>query len=399
MKYTYRILFLFLCLCLGAASCRDDGNEPAAASLELDSDYLSFPGYRSTLAVKVDATRRWRAVPSDYWITVDPDGYPSDGQHFVANVAVTVSDNTGDAPRTGSVTFYIGDDALATLTVDQEIRSEEELPEEESPVTWANLQWTASLIVAEGTAFEAGCCVFADGITNTMESTTGEGITCEIGYSTEDSKPDGEEWVWIPCWFNGDWGNNFYYQGKIEGLGAGIYYYTFRIRQEEGPYVYAGTNGLWDGQENVNGSFEVTSGSGGGDIDYSQYSISWANIQWTVATTIHAGEQFEAGSKVKVDGLTNREEPSADGMGIVCEIGYGGTSDPTDGAWLWTECPFNADWGDEFYYQGRTPAIGDAGSYYFAFRYKLGPDGTWVYAGSDGLWDGTVNTSGTFVVE
>ena len=377
-------------------ACNDE-YEPEPASLVVNRTELAFSGYQSKLAVKVDATRRWSAVTSDWWISVSPDGYPSDGTHFVVNAAISVQDNNTGAPREGVVTFFIGDDAMAAVKVVQDIQNEADRPTEEFPITWANLQWAVSTVVAEGSPFEAGCCVYADGITNVMESTTGEDITCEIGYSTANTLPDGDDWTWTGCWFNGDWGDNFYYQGRIENLPAGAYFYTFRVRNGDGPYKYAGTDGLWDGIDNVSGTFEIKAASTG-DIDYSQYTISWANIQWWASESINAGEQFEAGSKVLVPGLTDETE-SATGEGIVCEIGYASVdSDPSGAGWTWNPCAFNGDWGNEFYYQGRTTVIDVAGTYYYAFRYRLGDSGAWVYAGTDGIWDGVINTNRSFTV-
>lgn len=125
--------------------------------------------------------------------------------------------------------------------------------------------------------------MFADGITNSVDSETGEEITCDIGYSFTDTDPSGEDWIWTSCPFNGDWGNNFYYQGRIQNLTAGTYFYTFRFRNGSGPYKYAGTGGLWDGEVNVNGKFEVKEEEEEEEQeeyasieDYSQLSINWA---------------------------------------------------------------------------------------------------------------------------
>lgn len=248
--------FLVFCTVFTFGACSDH-NEQAAVYLAVSCNELSFAADAETQTIKVEATRRWNAVASGSWITVTPDGYPSAGEHFPVNVAVTVSRNDNGKPREGTLTFYLGDEAAAEVTVIQDIENGNDRPvEEEFPVTWANLEWAAATVIPAGGIFEAGCCVFADGVTNTLESNTGEAITCDIGYSTSDSRPDGDDWTWSACWFNGDWGDNFYYQGRIENaLPAGVYYYTFRIRNADGPYKYAGTNGLWDGVENVNGAF------------------------------------------------------------------------------------------------------------------------------------------------
>ena len=155
--------------------------------------------------------------------------------------------------------------------------------------------------------------MFADGITNSVDSETGEEITCDIGYSFTDTDPSGEDWIWTSCPFNGDWGNNFYYQGRIQNLTAGTYFYTFRFRNGSGPYKYAGTGGLWDGEVNVNGKFEVKEEEEEEEQeeyasieDYSQLSINWAILgDWTAKNPIQQGEQFETGAQVFIEGLTD----------------------------------------------------------------------------------------------
>ena len=153
----------------------------------------------------------------------------------------------------------------------------------------------------------------------------------------------------------------------------------------------------WD-SETTEG--ELLPGSGSGTVVEPVYVVSWANIQWHQdPATIAIGEGFEAGSKVLVDGLTNAKE-SATGEEIVCEIGYSLSDDPVNGSdWTWNACAFNADWGDEFYYQGKTAPVSEAGTYNYAFRYKVNANSGWVYAGTDGLWDGSTSVCGTFVVE
>lgn len=400
MKHIYN-LFISLCIALILWSCEDSEKAIAPASLTISQNELTFSGYRSTLAVKVDATRRWSAVASEYWISVSPDSYPGANESFIANAAVTVSDNATGQPREGQVTFFLEDVEIATLTIKQNIQDEGERPEEEFPITWANLQWNAGNLIKPGDAFEAGSCVFADGITNAVDSETGEDITCDIGYSLTDTDPSGEGWTWTSCPFNADWGNNFYYQGRIENLPVGTYFYTFRFRNASGPYKYAGTNGLWDGDTNVNGTFEVKEEEEEDDddgIDYSTLSISWANLQWN-AGDISVGGKLNAGSKLLITGLTDLEEPATKGnKHITCEIGYSATNpDPSGEDWIWETCPWNGDWGNEYYYQGYTSAVENAGTYYYTFRYRI-DNGAYSYAGTDGLWNGNSSVCGTFQV-
>jgi len=391
--------YILLILLMGLLVACEQKSSIDPESLTISQAELQFTGFNSTHSVKVDATREWRAVSSDWWITVSPDYYPSAGKHFVANMAVTVGDNEGKAPRKGSVSLYVGDVVMATLMVLQDTMSGV-APEEEYPITWANLQWKASDAILVGKQFEAGCCVFADGITNVLDSETGEDITCDIGYCTENTRPDGNDWKWMPIDFNADWGNNFYYQGKItDSLAVGTYYYTFRVRNGHGPYKYAGTDGLWDGEFNVSGQFEVkkTQEEEEGP-DLSQYTVTWANIQWTYKTEFFVGDSLNAGSKVLIPGLTNTMS-SATGEGVICEMGYGTTANPRNANWIWRKCPFSADWGQEFYFQGFTDGIATAGTYYYTFRYSLDRKKTYVYAGSDGLWDSATNPCKTFTVK
>ena len=397
------IIYDFICLLCILSGCKDSENSAISPSLEIDKSELLFSGYSDVKSVKVDATRAWTAIASDYWITITPDHYPGLNDHFVANMAVTVADNETGSPREGTVTFFLGEELVATLAVKQDIPDEGEIPEEKFPINWAYLQWEASLEIKEGNAFEAGACVFIDGITNAMESTTGEDIVGEIGYSVNNSDPSGEDWVWSEnCWFNGDWGDNFYYQAKIEdALAPGIYYFTFRFRKGIGIWKYAGTNGLWNGVESTVKSFEVKEKDEEttDPVVPENLKITWANLQWFDSNEIAVGGKFNAGSKVKADGWTDVIE-SKDGSPIICELGYSNiSSDPHDEGWVWVSCPFNGDWGTDFYFQGYTEVINELGEYNYTFRYKLKENGEYVYAGSNGLWDGTNNICGKFTVK
>ena len=400
MKHIYYI-FISLCMSLFTWSCKDS-EEIAPASLTINKNELSFTGYKSTLAVKVNATRRWSAVASEYWITISPDNYPGVNESFIANVAVTVSDNATGQPREGHVTFFLQDEEVITLTVKQSIQDEGERPDDEFPITWANLQWCAASVINEGDDFEAGSCVFADGITNSVDSETGEEITCDIGYSLTDTDPSGEDWIWISCPFNQDWGNNFYYQGRIKNLTVGTYFYTFRFRNGSGPYKYAGTGGLWDGEVNVNGKFEVK-GEEEDEYasieDYSKLSVSWAELgSWVAKNPIEKEEQFETGAQIYIEGLTNLQTGTAN-KHVTCEIGYSTTdTDPSNESWTWTSCHWNGQWDNNHYYQGKTPAISTSGTYYYTFRFRI-DEGAYAYAGTSGLWNGTTSTFKTFEVK
>lgn len=387
-----KYFFIFMLAVVGLTACSDDEPAIEAESFSVDKKELAFTGFNSTLAVKVDATRRWSAVPSEYWISVSPDHYPSNGQHFVANVAVTVADNDDNKDRDGYVTFFIGDTEVAKVQVHQKMKEAGDEPEEEYPITWANLQWNAGDKLTEGSIFEAGCCVFANGITNTLESSTGEDIICQIGYSTKDSRPDGEDWVWFDCWFNGDWGDNFYYQGKIEKeLPVGIYYYTFRTRNGSGPWKYAGTNGLWDDIDNTSGSFEIVA-----KVDPTpDTKVTWAKLcDWNSVWNDNGVQLFEATAEVFAEGLTDQD---AAPEGIQVQLGISKTnSAPDSDDWTWGDNCWTAyASGNNWTYQGRV-TLTEKGNYFYIVRARYGENSEWIYGGSNGVWDGNESVAKTF---
>ena len=91
----------------------------------------------------------------------------------MVNVAITVADNDDGIDREGYVSFFIGDVEKARVVVRQKMKEAGDEPEEEFPITWANLQWNAGTSLTEGGIFEAGCCVFADGVTIVLEQPPG----------------------------------------------------------------------------------------------------------------------------------------------------------------------------------------------------------------------------------
>lgn len=127
-------------------------------------------------------------------------------------------------------------------------------------INWAILgDWTAKNPIQQGEQFETGAQVFIEGLTDLGTGTANKHVTCEIGYSTTNSDPSGTDWTWQSCHWNGQWGNNHYYQGKTPEIStAGTYYYTFRFRIDEGTYAYAGTDGLWNGTSSTYKTFQVT---------------------------------------------------------------------------------------------------------------------------------------------
>ena len=238
--------------------------------------------------------------------------------------------------------------------------------------------------------FDAGVKVFVNGLTNSdLEPGYGnEQFEVEIGYG-KDADPTAASWTWKSVSYSGDWGSEYYFQGKTDPVNvAGTYFYSFRIRYAGKDYVYAGDGGLWDSCPCK--TFTVK------DSEFAGYSVTWANVQWVASYHMTVGGQLEAGAKVYVPGLTDAKDSYGTEQFEV-EIGYGLESFPTGSSWVWTSVAFTADWGNEYYFQGRTTAIGAPGTYYCSFRIRFaGKD--YVYADGDGLWNGTSALSTTFTV-
>ena len=259
-------------------------------------------------------------------------------------------------------------------------------------VSWAHIQWVADASLDPGELLDAGVKVFVDGLTNS-EHEAGFGkeqFEVELGYGLE-AEPTGSSWVWKQVEYNADWGSDYYFQGTTDPIDeTGNYYYSFRIRYAGKDYVYAGDGGLWNGDSCPCKTFAVE-GS-----EFAAYSVSWANIQWWASDALTSGNQFEAGTKILVPGLTDTHDSYATDQFEV-EVGYGTESVPTGSSWVWSPVDFNADWGNEYYFQGKTEAITAPGTYYCTFRIRFaGKD--YVYADMNGLWDGTSALGKIFTV-
>lgn len=401
MKDNVFITFAMMLFISIMASCSDDNKALGTPCAVLNEGELSFTGYATSKVVEFTCNRAWAAKTQDDWVSVTPNSYPGAGENFMAYIRVSATDNDEGESRQSKIDFLVDGDVVATLTVLQDKKNEEDKPVLVSSITWANLQWQVGDAIAVGTQFEAACCAFKDGVSNVLEDENADGWIYEIGYSKENTNPASEEgWTWSNEGWSSDWGDNFFFQLKTPIINdPGIYYYTFRLRTaDEQVWAYAGTNGLWDGVDNVNGTFTVV-GEAEDDTDYDALAITWANLQWNATTEIDKGAKFEGGTCIFIEGLTNAEQAAVAGNEhITCEIGFGETSDPQDDGWQWQACWWNGDWGDNWYYQGTTSEIMNPGIYYYTYRIRIN-EKEWAYAGSNGLWDGESNVCGQFTVK
>ena len=404
-RFFYLISVLAVAFAFTACENNEEGTPAGDPVLNLNPASLEFSGWAETKTVEIEANRAWTAEVSDQsWLTISPESYPSSGKLTKVNVAVTVTANDTDSSREGYVVFYLDGVETGFLEVLQKTKADSDKPEGEDayPITWMNYQWTAGDRIKVGDIFEASCCVFANGLTNAVESETGENIRCDIGYTTGDTEPWEDGWTWQECYFNGDWGDNFHFQVKVLDLPEGEYTYTFRAYKVDiEEYTYAGyPDGLYDGVDHLFKKFYVSTGEMEDPFDYTGKEVTWANLQWYAAETINVGEFFEAGTKVLIPGITDHEEITGfDSSAISVEIGISLTeTDPAaETGWTWISAYYNGDWGAEYFYQARTDLIETSGTYNYTFRIKLADNG-YVYAGTAGLWNGVDNLVGTFTV-
>jgi len=140
------------------------------------------------------------------------------------------------------------------------------VPVVETP-DWVNLQWPATINIAQGGSDTVYARVYEPGVTEAAGA--GAGITAWIGISPAGSNTNPATWtMWIPATFNAaatDTGNNDEYMATIGAtLTPGTYYYASRFQLNGGTYVYGGYEappsggGIWNGTTNISGVLTVT---------------------------------------------------------------------------------------------------------------------------------------------
>jgi endonuclease I len=127
---------------------------------------------------------------------------------------------------------------------------------------WCNLQHPASGSINLGDAFNVYARIYEGGVTDGAGQ--GTGITCQIGYSTENTNPN--TWTnWVNASYYTDYGNDDEYVADIGTplLLGGTYYYASRFSVNGTDYSYggysAGGGNFWDGITYVSGTVTVAS--------------------------------------------------------------------------------------------------------------------------------------------
>ncbi len=111
-------------------------------------------------------------------------------------------------------------------------------------VDWCNIQWPESYSASIGEAREIYSQVFLSGVTDGAGQ--GTDILVELIYSTSSplNPDDGQS---VAAEFNMDKSNNDEYKATLSFQQSGKYYYWFRAKYKNGPWIYCDLNGSDDG--------------------------------------------------------------------------------------------------------------------------------------------------------
>ncbi|NVO20032.1 MAG: DUF5018 domain-containing protein [Bacteroidetes bacterium] len=261
-------------------------------------------------------------------------------------------------------------------------------------IGWANLQHPGTGSITPGQDYNVYAQAWIENITG--QATATPGLQAWIGYSTTNTNP--ATWTnWVPATYSSAVGNNDEFTANLGTLSlpAGTYYYASRFKYNTGNYVYGGysatTGGFWDGASNTNGVLTISNSA--------QSVINWANLQWPGDGTIAGGGDFSVYGQVYVAGFTGQPAQLA---GLQAWVGYSTlNSDPS--TWTtWVPASYNVAVGNNDEFQlNLGPLITSAGTYYYAFRYRLN-SGSYYYggysAGGGGFWNGTSYSAGVLTV-
>jgi hypothetical protein len=190
-------------------------------------------------------------------------------------------------------------------------------------------------------------------------------------------------------------------------LGNNIYEYTTAAIFNEDDVIQFKfrKDGNWGTSEpDPNRSYTVVAGT---NVYHAVYGvmvpaeIGFANLQWPPAGSIDLGWNYDVYAQVYADGLTGTQNTNPT-PNLGAWIGFS-TTDTDPATWTnWVPASFNVEsFNNDEFVANIGAAITEAGTYYYASRFKLGL-ADYVYGGYNesggGFWDGINNVSGILTV-
>lgn len=111
-------------------------------------------------------------------------------------------------------------------------------------VDWCNIQWPTKFTGVVGTSNNIYSQVYLEGVTDQI----GQGSDIMVEILTSDELPvSPERGIASPAVFNKDYGNNDEYVGSVIFNNVGTFYYWFRVKYKNGPWIYCDVSGTDDG--------------------------------------------------------------------------------------------------------------------------------------------------------
>jgi len=273
--------------------------------------------------------------------------------------------------------------------------------------TFYNLQYPrlATNATSAG-SFDAYAQVWVDGVTGGTNVDTR--IRCWIGVAATGADPTAnpEAFAWTAASLNaGNTGPNDEYKVTFTNLMVGTNYVASRWQvgtNPASPYFYGGINedgqgGRWGLQTtaDVGGVTVPRTYANGRIVVQGLPTITWANLQFPLAETNTVGTSFDVYGRFYAQDVTEPAGAPTYGT-VVAQVGYNSSNtDPASWPSLsWSPAGWVSQDGNNDEFKATLSGLA-AGTYYTATRFSLDGGTTWVYGGTNGVWN---NDSGTITV-
>jgi hypothetical protein len=229
----------------------------------------------------------------------------------------------------------------------------------------------------------------------------GAGMVAEIGYGPEAEDPTtSSNWRWSSATFKGDaFNSNDEFETTLPNPNApGRYKFTYRFRLNGGAFFYCDSDGHDAGNPFdtaklgtliVSDSVPLPTA-----IGYCKLGPDGQKAPESVGYTYDQTAAYKVVAQVYADGVT---AGAGAGAGMVAELGYGPEGQDPHGSaqWTWAAAAYKGDFFNNDEYEATLPNPGTAGTYRFAYRFRLN-GGQYLYCDADGVVPGATEGEVTF---